>query len=185
MTPFWLNRELMEKESTLLALCLEAHAKSAFRQNISSMVLRECARGSQDYVKALIGALSTIGGTHAPLMDTWLVISGIVNVPDLLQKGQRVPGWGSSFAEEDEIIWKGVADHLQKHYPDIWKPVAEVTELLKASGKNLAPNPSALTAAAGIALRVPPPIMPWIFIQGRLEAWTYLFMQTTLKSERP
>lgn len=176
MKAFWREEELTENEAKLLQLCFEAHAKSALRQNISSVVLSETARGSGDYTKALMAALCTLGGVHAPLMDTWLVLSGRVPVNQILERGGKIPGWGSSF---DDDSWAPVENHLREHFPQIWERIEKITGEI---GKDLKPNPSCFTAATGIALKMPPQILPWLFINGRLNTWTCLFLQATMKA---
>jgi len=182
MNVFWREEPLNEDEARLLQLCFTAHAQSALRQNVSTAVLVEASRANGgDYTKALMAALCTLGGIHAPLMDTWRVLStsDVEHLKFAIKSGILVPGWGSSFAKEDEEIWGPVEAHLKEHNSEIWSRVESITDLLKE--KNLRPNPSTFTAAVGIALKMPPQMLPWIFITGRLNTWTTLFLETTMK----
>jgi hypothetical protein len=180
MKPFWRDEELTEKEKALLDACLTAHAQSVNRANISSIVIKEAARGSGDYTKALGAGLLTMGWIHAPLMATWGVLNGKVMVKEVLDAGGKVPGWGSSFENSE---WHPVIDLLRSEFPVVWGVIENVTMQINAAGKPVDPNPSCYTAAVGIALGMPPIVLPWLFIQGRLASWTMLFMNTVVKEE--
>lgn len=181
MKAFWREKELSENEAKLLQLCLAAHAQSAQRQNVSTAVLVEASRGSGDFTKSLMAALCTLGGVHAPLFETWRVLmtTDKEHLKFCIQSGMMVPGWGSNFAKEDEEIWGPVRDGIKNQNPEVWERIEEITELLKE--KNLKPNPSCYTAAVGIALEMPPQMLPWIFIQGRLNTWTAIYLDTVMK----
>jgi len=179
MKPFWLNRELMDKEQRLLQLCLEAHAKAAlFNQNPSSMMVAECARGSMNFTNALMGGLLAVGGVHAPLVETWNVLVGNWDVDNIIKNGGLVPGWGSSF---DGKEWEPVAACLNLHWPDIMRNIDLVTGKLETAGKTVKPNASTWTAAVGIALQMPPILLPWLFVTGRLDAWSIIILNVTAK----
>ena len=179
MTVFWRDTPLSESETKLLNLTLEAHSQSAMRDNISSVVLTHAARGSGDLTKSLIAALSTLGGLHAPLEPTYEFIYELGDDEPVKASG-FVPGWGNSFVKgEPDPLWKAVDAQLGEVAPDISKTLAHVTMSLREKGRNVYPNPSAYTAAVGQALGISPRLLPWLFIQGRLSAWTALFQSVT------
>lgn len=174
MNAFWREKPLSAVEQRLLYQAFDAHNVCAYRNNISSCVLMECARGSHDLNKAICAALSSVGGIHAPLVDTYFVLMNPDSVDGILKNGLKVPGWGSSFP--DDKSWNEVESTLKEHFPEVYSKIEIVTSKLKAEGKDLKPNPSAFTAAVGIVLEMPCILLPWLFIQGRLNAWCDLFI---------
>jgi citrate synthase len=180
MKVFWRPDELTEAEAKLLKLCLEAHAESAMRANISTVLLQNAAQGSQDYAKAIAAALMGIGGVHAPLIDTWRVLqSNLDQIKPAIEAGLKIPGWGNSFVKsEHDPIWKQFRDHLRTEFDAISETIEKITDALHALGRDVYPNPSCCTAATGIALKMPPHLLPWLFIQGRLNTWSLLFCQS-------
>lgn len=182
MNVFWRPEPLNEHEAKLLQLCLEAHAQSALRQNVSSVVFQQVAISSGDYTKSVSAALMSLGSVHAPLLDTFHFLESKRNVDRIISCNLKIPGWGNSFEKEhDDPLWIGVRDHLESHFIDVWNLVNNVTIRLRGLGKNIFPNPSAFTAATGIALRMPPEILPWLFLNGRLNVWTAMFCNTLRK----
>lgn len=176
--PFWRDTPLTEPESRLWNALMQAHHNSVFRPNISSEVARAAGAGSGDVAKALSAAISTIGGRHAPLAQTY----ALLELPDpgglvdrILDKGALVPGWGNSFhrAQKDPL-WLGVEALLRETNPAVVEKLEKVTERLHARGKNVFPNPSAYTVAAALTLGIPATLLPFVFIQGRLLGWMVL-----------
>lgn len=166
---------------TLLELLGDAHGQSALRGNLSHEALKLAAIGSGDYVKSICAALMTIGGKHAPLAQTYDLLT--VHDPagyasKLLDTGKRVPGWGNSFVRgTHDPIWASVASYLQGNEPGLLARINSVTEVLHARGKLVFPNPSCYTAAAGIVLQIPRDVLAFLFIQGRLPEWTAEFVR--------
>ena len=178
---FWRPDSLTEREQALLQCCLEAHAASAARENVSTAVMYAASMGSRSYTQALAAALSTLGGTHAPLVETYEVLGEPAKAAQLLDAGRRVPGWGNSFAKGAiDPVWQPLATLLQTGYPGIYQPIEEITVMLHLRGRMIYPNPSCLTAATGMALRMPKEVIPWIFVHGRLAKWSEIFVQTLM-----
>lgn len=186
MKCFWKDKELARVEEILLNLCLEAHAQSALRQNISTSVLSQSAFGSLDYTKSLIAALSTVGGIHAPLLETWNVLQApIGDIEKVIDAGGKIPGWGSSFEKgKPDEIWTPVETHLREHFTAITDRIDAITHLLQSKGKNLFVNASCLTAATGIALGIPPQLLPYLFIRGRLDNWSVIFYNSMMSTRK-
>lgn len=167
-------------EGELLDAVLAAHHASVFRGNVSTVCLRTAYAGSNDYSKALVAALSSIGGLHAPIAET----KRLLEHPDclalaraMLKVGQKVPGWGNSFVHgSPDFIW-GRVDELLKGWQGLHGRLDSITCLLHESGKKVWPNPSAYTAATAIALEMPTAVSPWLFVSGRLDGWSRLLLE--------
>lgn len=174
--PFWRSEPLSEIEQRLLDATLKAHALSADRANISMVTLINCARGSGDYVKSIIGALSTLGGYHAPIQQTY----GFLSHPNLdkladqsIAEGMKLPGFGNSFAKgKPDEIWADVAELLAEHYPELSERLSMVTRKLHDNGKEIYPNPSAYTVMVAIALGIPAAMAVYLLVIGRIESWS-------------
>jgi citrate synthase len=176
---FWRQELLTDVENQLLHKCLDAHAASVARENVSSVVFYAAAIGSRDYGKALAAALSTLGGKHAPIAATYEVLQDPVKAIALLESGEKVPGWGNSFAKGGiDPIWQPVGDFLKEFYSPIYQRIEEITVKIHCKGKQVYPNPACFTAATGIALKMPKEAATWIFVQGRLDRWSEIFCQS-------
>lgn len=180
---FWREKELNHFEEGLLNLCMEAHNKSSYRDNISTNVLVNASKGSLNYTTALAAALCTLGGIHAPILQT--VNTLFQSMDDLsvaIETGAILPGWGHDFVKgEIDPHWVGVAQHLENHFPKVHERLEGITMKFHEKGKMIYPNPSAYTAAVGMALGMPAPIIPYLFVQGRLQAWTAMFYNTMVQ----
>lgn len=177
MNAFWREEPLTEVEARLLALCLEAHANSAMRNNSSSVAVAQSAVASGDFTKSIIAGLSMLGGMHAPLLETYLFLSDMC----LPTKSLKVPGWGNSFEKgHPDPLWENVNACLKESFTEIHSRICEITDSLHKAGKVIYPNPSCFTAAVGIAVKLPPPILPWLFIVGRLTSWSQVILQQVI-----
>lgn len=180
MNFFWLPEPPSPFQSELLAAVLQAHAQSAVRGNISSTVLLAAAQGSGSLTQSLAAALSTLGGLHAPIVETFNFIGEwehdtlAEHVGHRLEWERKIPGWGNSFHKgEPDPLWLDVDDLLSTTF--IGGVLGGITEILHRHGKNLYPNPSAYTAAAAIELGMPAQLAPWLLVAGRIQAWTHMF----------
>lgn len=166
---------------TLLEVLEDAHGQSALRGNLSHEALKLAAIGSGDYVKSICAALMTIGGKHAPLAQTYDLLAfhdPVGQACRLLDAGKRVPGWGNSFVRgAPDPIWIPVADGLRSVRPDLADTIDRITDLLHGKGKLIFPNPSCYTVAVGMEEQVHRDILAFLFIQGRLPAWTAEFIR--------
>jgi citrate synthase len=177
--PWWRKEPLLPIEVELLARVHSAHADSARRDNISSVMLRSAYAGSGSFPGAIAGALLTLGGMHAPIEQTvqFLECANPAAVArEMLERGEFVPGWGNSFHRGvPDPIWTGVDAYLREHFQWLTELMDGVsTELHRVKGLVLLPNPSAFTAATAIALEIPARSAAWLFISGRLDAWAKL-----------
>ena len=178
--PFW--RPMNEQEAKLLELLAEAHYASAMRANGSREALLLAAAGSGEYTKGLVAALSTIGGVHGPLVQTYNLLVDIDPVGEaagMVLGRRKVPGWGNSFVRgEHDPLWHRVETALRDVNPELRRVIVDITKQLHFHGKFVFPNPSAYTAATAIAVGLPRELTPYLFVAPRLHAWTaHLFQQ--------
>jgi citrate synthase len=177
--PFWREEPFTDNERALLDALFLAHHRSAFRDNPSSVTVINAAAGSGDLAKAIAAAILTTGTKHAPLMATIIFLSlddpGGMVAKIYLSAGGKIPGWGGTFQkDEPDPIWVPVQELLTSHWPVIGAKLDSVTDELRRHGKILCPNPSAYTAAVAIAIGLPAPLAPYLFIAARLSAWTQI-----------
>lgn len=176
MQAFWTDQPLTESQQALLNLVFEAHCRSALRENISTHAVALSAQGSGSYTNAIAAALCTLGGVHAPIEETYKVLTNADYALQLLEDGKKVPGWGNSFHKEADPLWENVNKFIKKHYPDACLTIEAVTEAIeKVKGKRIHPNPSCYTAATAIILGIPSHLAAWLFVQGRLAGWSMIF----------
>jgi len=161
---------------TLLDACLKAHHESALRGNCSHHALVMSAVGSGDYFKSIAAALLTLGGTHAPLTQTYDLLAA-PNALELVEQAihdkRRVPGWGNTFYKgTPDPAWIECAVKLAEDAPVLTATIDSITKYLHICGKNIYPNPSCYTAAVALTLGIPRAAVGVILLQGRLRAWT-------------
>jgi citrate synthase len=185
-TPWWRTESLTEPEAVLLFRVHEAHADSARRDNISSVMLRSAYAGSGSFTGAIAGALLTLGGMHAPLEQTVELLERErpeLEAWQMLERGEFVPGWGNSFHRgTPDPIWTGVDACLREHFKPLAARLDAVSQMMlnKRKGLVLLPNASAFTAAAAIAVGIPARAAAWLFISGRLDAWAKSLMMSSI-----
>lgn len=181
-SPFWREQPLSDEEVRLLSLLFKAHDASAYRPNVSSEIVVSSCIGSGEYLKAIPAAMLTLGGLHGPIIQTVSLLES-THAPEIarsiLLQGKKVPGWGSSFANaQKDPIWSEFENALRLNARDLFFRIERVTDELILTGKNVYPNPACYTAAAAIVLGIPAPVAPWLFLQGRLAAWTRLALKS-------
>lgn len=178
--PWWRNTELNGHERELLLAILEAHGAVALRGNISGHAVGAAAQGSGRYVQAIAAALMTLGDKHGPIEEAYRFLSskavGSVALEKYIAQGHFVPGWGNAFVKNQaDPAFDQVDGLLEKHWPEISGKLRSVTAALHLAGKQLYPNPGAYTAAAAMALGIPGSCAGYLFILGRMDAWSHLF----------
>jgi citrate synthase len=176
--PFWREEPFSAYERGLLDALFRAHHQSAFRDNPSSVTAVNAAAGSGDLSKAIAAAILTTGAKHAPLEATVEFLSldaPAAMIPNMLKAGQKVPGWGGTFQkDEPDPIWAEVAARLAANWPLLGAKLGFVSVTLRTQGKPIYPNPSAYTASVALAIGLPAPLAPYLFIAARLSAWTQI-----------
>ena len=186
---WWREEPLTEDEQKLIVEMTASHHKSAYRNNASSLAVVNAALASGDLSKAIVAGIMNLGEKHAPLEQTYRFLClehPQKNVNWALEVGEHVPGWGNSFVKgESDPLWIGVHEILLKSFPEMAAKLDRVTEQLHARGKKIYPNPSAYTAATAIILQLPPKVAVYLFIRGRLDAWTHLAVRTAIMHIEP
>ena len=165
--------------STILSVLNPAHEASALRGNLSHEALKLATAGSSSYVQAIAAALMTLGGIHAPLVETCKLLRRerpVDHAKALLSEKKRIPGWGNGFVKgKADTIWEPVDRVLRDEAPGIMRDVDAITDILHAAGKLIYPNPSCYTAVAAITLGIPSEASPYLFVSARLSAWSEEF----------
>jgi len=175
----WWKRECLRVDETKLFSALHrAHHMSAFRANVSSVVVAQTFEASGDLSKAIAAAILTLGRKHAPLEHTYQFLSieePWREVAGMLKRGAKVPGWGGTFQrDKPDPLWQEVDDMLADLWPAIYIKISSVTTTLIEHGKTLYPNPSAYTAAVALVLGLPKELVSYLFIGARLAAWSMI-----------
>jgi len=164
--------------SDLLAALSCAHDRSACRGNISHQALQLAAVGSGDYLKAICAAIMTLGGVHAPLLQTYALLAlpePHLEAEAMLGAKQRVPGWGNAFVKDGpDPLWQHVHNMLPASHA---AKIDAVTQVLHAHGKKIYPNPSCYTASVALLTGMPMEITPFLLVEGRLSAWTQEYVR--------
>lgn len=187
MKPFWRDTDLTEIETQLLDALFEAHSQCARRNNISTAAVVGSALGSCDYGKAIACGLLSIGHLHGPIAQCMKLLK-IDNTQKnyaecialCIKDGKKVPGWGSSFGKE--TAFDRVAELLTLLDGTLGDKIDSITQQLHAAGKGIYPNPGCYTAAAALVLGVPAHAATALFLMGRLNVWTRLFLETAQPS---
>lgn len=178
--PFWREEPLNEHEAKLLALTFAAHAQCARRTNLSTAFILTGVRTGHSLQATIAIALQSLGGTHGPILQSYELIHGNwkQRLNNLLAKKEKVPGWGSSFVKgEPDPIFNDLRAFLMEQFPDELDRIDRITAALKQHGLNVEPNASAYTAAVAATLKMPKEIAVWLFIAGRLDVWSELFLK--------
>lgn len=185
MKAFWREALLTPDEEALLSLVLDAHYHSTFRQNPSSIACQCAAQGSGSILNAISVAIMSVGGIHGPIEETYRILTTVKVSPESLVKmyldrGSKIPGWGSSFESGKlDPLWQGVSDWIQMHQSNMHERILGITEALHETGKDIYPNPSAFTAATAIILGMPQRLSPYLLLMGRMTAWAEVYMNET------
>lgn len=176
MNTFWTKGPLSEKQMELIGVILDAHRKSVFRDNISTVVLKATFEGSWSFQQAIASAILTFGGTHGPVESTMDIIGS--PRPDFMAKmqldmGNKVSGWGTSFQDD---IWEDVGIMIRNNWPAMINAVDMVTKVLHDAGKIVYPNPSCWTACSNIIVGIPRHLALLPVIQGRVTGWAEVLL---------
>ena len=186
----WWKRECLNADQTKLFAALHAaHHRSAFRANVSSVVVAQSFEASGDLSKAIAAGILTLGRKHAPLEHTYEFLSFEEpwrQVPGILKRGAKVPGWGGTFQKDQpDPIWQEVDDLLADTQPATYIKLSSVTTTLIEHSKTLYPNPSAYTAASALVFGLPKELIWYLFIGGRLSAWSMIAQKQLTSVEAP
>lgn len=167
---------------------VEMHQFGAARMCASSDILMSSFLvNGLDARLSIIAAISTMGGHHAPLIQTQLLLEEVLKYPSTIQgivgrysKRNRISGFGSGFV-------KGAPDPIHEEIDELMKEFAPkihyyMTELLHAVHDQISDqlffNTAMYSAAYGIMMNISPYIMPGVAIEARMPVWNRLLTQT-------
>ena len=175
MNFFWRESPPSEDEERLLDLVFQAHARSAMRDNASTVALKNAAKGSGRLECGLIAALASVGGQHAPIADIYRFLDQTTEeMAAEIHGGHKALGWGNGFFKNrPDPDWVLVSE-LLKPWPQLCGKIESITQLLHSRGKRIYPNAGCYTAATAIVTGMPAKLAPWLLIQGRLAVWSAL-----------
>lgn len=161
----------------------EAHRLSAFRDNVSSNIIKNVSVGSDSYTSAIAAAILSIGGQHAPIHQTMQILEQDTpwnKVENILDQHHLVPGWGNGFVKgKEDPLWEPV-DLALKPFTDLYIKIWNVTDTLHDLGKFVYPNPSCYTAALALLMGIPKESAAVLFISFRLPSWTEIWNKSKL-----
>jgi citrate synthase len=167
--------------SPYLAALLEAHANAAKNESASHVAFVVTATTTSDFGRALIAALATLSGFHAPITGARAVLYKPGFLDYLLTTGARVPGWGNSFYKTGIDPALTTADSvLRAEHPEAAAHLDATTKRVEEHAKCvLFPNIAAYTAIEAELSSVPVGTELSILIHGRLPEWARHFAIAT------
>ncbi len=156
---------------------IRVHAHLATRENLSSQLISCAAKAEKDFGSACIMAIASLGGLHAPIEQTTNLLldpNAIRTAEVLLQEGNKVPGWGSSFVKgEKDPIFDALDGMVYEHSMKLWCLIVDITDRL--CSKDIYPNAACYTAACCILNEIPPCVALKTLIQGRIDSWSDIY----------
>ena len=163
--------ELEDYERELYIL----HHGLAFRQNASSETIRAGKQLELSWPQALALALNTLGGAHAPLRQTYALLSAPSFADALDALPGKVPGWGSSW-------YKGERDpSIDKYECKVFTPTMRnyldqlTTHVQIATGQDLYTNAAGVTAMTAIVAGQSVEWAEQIFVSARMPVWKEIY----------
>ena len=181
--PWWREQPLGEQEIELLLALCDAHQTIAGRT--AHPAVTAAATGSGLYVQAIAAALMTLGDKSGPLEEAHRFLNsraiGTAKLDEFIAGGGRVPGWGNpQIKNRPDPAFEEVLELLDNHWPELHARLASVTQALHAAGKRLHPNAAAYSAAVATALGIPGHSIGYLWVLGRLGAWSATFNRSKL-----
>lgn len=184
----WRDDPLSDVECDLIEALFDGHFEIATGINPSFVALWNAFETHGDYFAALAAALASIGGKHAPIAEIAEFLENSAGAPVLAsaESNARIPGWGNSFEKGAPVKCMQPVDRLLVHVaPRLHQTIVSVTEALHGRGKRIYPNPGCYTAAVALALRCPPALAPFLFVQARLRPWTEALAAMLKQEKKP
>lgn len=174
----------------------EMHREGALRECASTTILLNTFQvNGLDARLSIIGAISSMGGTHAPLVRTHLLLQEALKIdPSKLKifiqnfnKKHRIPGFGSSFVKgEPDPIHSNIDALIKEYSPKIHFYMVEMLNLVhEFISPKLYFNTAMYSAAVGEILNISPYVLPGKAIEARIPVWNMVmqeFINKKLKS---
>lgn len=181
MVAFWRKQPLDYSEHEILHALFDALQQGTFKQCPSTVGIATSAFGSGDYSQALSSGLLCTGGIHFPFNETYDLLTA--ESPEKLAKSllevkRKVPGWGSSFVTGvPDQDWERVDALLGDMNATLHQKIESVTSAIIGSGKSVYPNSTCYTVATAITVKMPRPLVPYLVLKGKLDAWSAIFLE--------
>ena len=174
------NRPLSDDDEALVDELFCAHYLAAGQNaNASNQHAHFAGLANVDLKSAFIGALSVIGGHHAPVFEIRQFITARADESWILQaiREKRLLGWGNSFH-------KGVPDPAMQHIAEFiadrhseWDAdIQRITDIAHAAGKKIYPNAGLYTAVVADIIELAHGAELLLAVLPRLTTWTKLFI---------
>jgi len=142
----------------LKALVCDAHREACYNNNnLSSDIIKRIALTKVPFQQALIGAIASGGERHGPTRQCRLLIygGGPEAALELLERGEKVPGFGNSFFREDiDAAWFKVRDFVKAEMPEDWERLDRIHQAV-LTVKPIHPNAASFTAICAHKLGLP------------------------------
>ncbi len=178
----WIGKPESFENERLLDTLVQCHQRAALtNQNASSVSLQLAAASGVDFAKAVSAALAVLGDKHGPATQARELIyhADDEEVREMVEDGEKVPGWGHSFFKTSiDPSFAPFAHLIREGHTEHHEHLERVSRLIfKSSGRAIYPNAAAYTAVCAEILGLAPGTELMLFVGGRLPAWASLFAQ--------
>lgn len=168
-----LGVDLSDWHVELILRTLSAHyVASKANSNMSKMCYVNSHFGSGNALMGVIGGISTLGGAHGPITKARQVIFQSKTISELLESGQKVPGYGGSFFKDfTDPAFEAVCEFI--HSNENFKILQDgAEEVNNHKGRTIVfPNAAGITACVAEILNLPDHMENWFFLAGRIPQW--------------
>jgi citrate synthase len=170
---------LIKPDDKLMALLMEAHAKTAVENaNASSAACINAGAVTGRLTNGLASAILCLGGHHAPITEARAVYTQWTkeNIKEALLWGKFIPGFGNAFYKDSiDPAWQAVDTYLSTVYPKKYARIAELQGWMKEENVNLFPNAALYSAVACDIMECVWGAEISLLVLARLPMWTTLW----------
>lgn len=163
--------------SKLVELLIAAHVAACHRDNSSTLILKSAFDSNGgDLIKSVTAALMSIGGLHAPIKQTYVMLRKILEGKqecDVICFYELVPGFGSSFIKEDnDPLLESLRQEFIDNHLRYYNIGCRITSHLKQKTKHtLYPNLAFYTACVAHIEGHGVQFCERILIEARVPEW--------------
>jgi citrate synthase len=157
------------------------HQHGAARSCASTFILNSSFRvNGLDARLSIIAAISSMGGEHAPIVRTQLLLQEVLDnhkqIPSIVSrynKKNRIPGFGSGFVKgEPDPIHADIDALIKELSPKTHYYMTELQiEVQSSIDDRLHMNTAMYSAATGVLLNISPYVLPGTAIEARMPIW--------------
>jgi citrate synthase len=167
-----------EGNEELINILFNAHMRAAKdNKSGSSIIVDFIGRAKTDFKDAIIAAMCTVGGLHAPITETRRFF--FVNKTDValvLTLGLKIPGFGNSFYKKSiDPSFKELAEYIEQKHSGQWSIIHDAKAKLWENGIRIYPNAAMLTAAVAEIINLPFGLEPLLFMLPRITTWAEIY----------